>query len=220
MGGGARSTPSAGRGSRAFGPGSRRGRRLVAACLIVVLAAVAGVVLATRGGASPPAPLEYGSIPSWLPKPKVAVNRIVQASAAHPQLSAIEGDTVSIHLTRGSVLATVVGPAVPASVAEKAQDDDDGDSDTAPCTFTVTFRSASGVVPLDANTFTILDERGQIHRLRVTAADGGPPAARVTPGRPITLTMEATLPEGEGALRWAPDGPKVIAGWVFGLELD
>jgi hypothetical protein len=118
------------------------------------------------------------------------------------------------------VLATVVGPSVPAGVAEKAQDDDDGGSDTAPCTFTVTFRSASGVVPLDSGAFTILDERGQIHRLLVRSAGGGAPPARVTPGRPVTLMMAATLPEGEGALRWAPDGPRVIAGWVFGLELD
>jgi hypothetical protein len=116
--------------------------------------------------------------------------------------------------------AVVVGPSVPASVAERAQDDHHGGSDTAPCTFTVAFRSASGVVPLDANAFTILDERGEIHRLLVRAAAGGPPPARVTPGRPVTLTMKATLPEGESALRWAPDGSRVIVGWVFGLELD
>jgi hypothetical protein len=190
--------------------------------VLVTLAALGGVLLSGHGGAATPRPsARYGGFPAWLPTPKVTVSRIVQASAAHPWLSAIEGDTVSVHLTRGNVLATVVGPAVPAYVAEKTQDDDDdGGSDTAPCTFTVTFRSTSGVVPLDANAFTILDERGQIHRLRVTTADGGPPPARVTPGRPVTLAMEAALPEGEGALRWAPDGPRVIAGWVFGLELD
>ena len=42
----------------------------------------------------------------------------------------------------------------------------------------------------------------------------------MTPGRTLTLTMKTTLPEGESALRWAPEGPRVIAGWVFGLELD
>jgi hypothetical protein len=189
--------------------------------VVVALAALGGVLLSGHDrSATPATSAKYGGLPAWLPKPKVAVRRIVQASAAHPWLSAIEGDTVAVHLARGHVLATVVGPSVPAYVADRAQDDDDGDSDTAPCTFTVTFSSAAGVVPLDASAFTVLDERGQIHRLRVTSAGGGSAPARVTPGRPVTLTMAATLPEGEGALRWAPDGPRVIAGWVFGLELD
>jgi hypothetical protein len=188
---------------------------------VVALAALSGVLLSSHGGsAASRSSAKYGGLPAWLPKPKVTINRILRASATHPQLSAIQGEAVSIRLPGGRVLATVVGPAIPAEVAEKTQDDDDGDSDTAPCTFTVTFRSAAGVVPLAATAFTILDERGQIHRLRVTNAAGGPPPARVTPGRPVTLTMKTTLPEGEGSLRWAPDGPRVIAGWIFGLELD
>jgi hypothetical protein len=195
---------------------------LAGAVVVVTLAVLASVLLLdSHGGSTTSASTaKYGGLPAWLPKPKVAVRRIVQASAAHPWLSAIEGDTVLVHLARGNVLATVVGPSVPAYVSERAQDDDDGDSDTAPCTFTVTFRSASGVVPLNASAFTILDERGQIHRLRVRAAGGGSHPTRVTPGRPVPLTMHATLPEGESALRWAPDGPRVIVGWVFGLELD
>ncbi len=209
------STPALRRGSWALRPGSPGRRSLTIAGLIATIAVAACVVLVTRGAP----PQRYGSIPNWLPKPKVAVDRIVQASAAHPQLSAIEGSTVSVRLAHGQVLANVVGPVVPEEVAEKAQDGDD-DAETAPCTFTVTFRSAAGVVPLNASAFTILDERGQLHRLQVSDANGGPPPTQVLPGKPVTLTMKATLPEGEGALRWAPKGPRVIAGWVFGLELD
>lgn len=183
----------------------------------MVLVAAIGAIVATGISSAPP--VRYGSIPDWLPKPTVPVDRVVEASAERPWLSAIEGDTVAVQLARGRVLATVVGPVVPAYVAQETQDDGE-DSDTAPCTFTVSFKSASGVVPIDANAFTILDERGQIHRLAVTAAGGGVPPARVTPGRPVTLTMRVTLPEGEAALRWAPGGPKVIVGWIFGLELD
>jgi hypothetical protein len=117
------------------------------------------------------------------------------------------------------VLATIVGPSIPEGVAEQAQRGDDG-SQTAPCTFTATFTSASGSVPLDPSAFAILNERGQIHHLLVTAADGGAPPAQVAPGQKVTLTMKATLPEGEGALRWAPNGARVLAGWVYGLELD
>jgi hypothetical protein len=223
---------SGGDGSQAKRRGSRRAL-LYGAVLAVVAVAILVAVLAGGHGGSASAGLgqagsaarharssaKYGGLPSWLPKPKVVVHRVPNASAAHPWLSAIEGETVSVKLAGGHVLATIVGPSIPEEVAEKAQHDDD-DSDTAPCTFTATFMSASGSVPLHPSAFTILDERGQVHRLLVTGADGGPVPSEVAPGRTVTLTMKATLPEGEGALRWAPDGPRVLAGWVFGLELD
>lgn len=205
----------------------RAGRKSRAAGVLVVAAIVAvGLALVLGSGGGHPASAhaasanaKYGGLPSWLPKPKHKVDRVPSASAAHPWLSAIEGETVAVHLAGGSVLATVVGPAVPERIAERAEDGQD-DDETAPCTFTATFASASGDVPLRAGDFTILDERGRSHPLRVRMADGGPLPARIVPGHPLTLTMKATLPEGEGALRWAPNGPKVLAGWVYGLELD
>jgi hypothetical protein len=204
------------------GAGSGRGGwRAAVVAGVLSVAAVVAVVLVLGGGAggASTGSAKYGGLPAWLPKPRQAVDQIRNASVEHPWLSAVEGETVSVALASGRVLATVVGPSVPEAVSERAQDGDDN-SETAPCKFTATFASASGEVPLRAGDFTILDERGRAHAVRVTAANGGPLPSRVLPGRPVALRISATLPEGEGALRWAPNGPRVLAGWVFGLELD
>ena len=161
---------------------------------------------------SRPAPVRYGGIPSWLPKPKVEVGRVVVASAAHPWL-AIQGDTVSIDLAHGRVVATAVGPLVPEEGKFPVPP-------TTPCTFTVTFTAASGAVPLAAGAFTVVDERGQLHRPLVTARGGGPVPAQVGPGRTVTLTVTGVLPTGNGRLRWAPEGAKPIVAWDFEVEID
>ncbi len=192
---------------------------LAGATAVVVAAAVLATVVFS-GGHSQPAKAGYGGLPSWLPKPpKQASTPIPRATLARPWLSAVEGETVSVHLPAGGALVTVVGPSVPESVAENAQKGRD-DDDTAPCTFSATFRSTSGIVPLSPSSLTILGERGEMFHPRVTNAAGGPVPARIAAGRSVTLTLQAQLPEGEGAVRWAPTGPRVIAGWVFGLELD
>ena len=80
--------------SRARGPGSRTARL---ALLVVALGAVLAAPQAGAGLARPgstPNGGTYGQIPSWLPKAKVPVGRVVVASAAHPRL-AIQGDTVA-----------------------------------------------------------------------------------------------------------------------------
>ena len=203
------------RGSRAFGLGSRAGRVLVTGLALLGLA-VAAVYLdsahaahATRSAASSQ---KYGGLPSWLPKSKVPIGRIVQASAAHPQL-AIEGDTVSVHLADGHVMATVVGPSVPEEGQFPVPP-------TSPCAFTVTFTQASGFVPLNPSAFTVLDELGQLHYLRVAVQGGGKVPSRVAPGRTVTLIMRAVLPTGAGTLRWAPTTPKPIVSWDFDVEID
>jgi hypothetical protein len=171
-------------------------------------------------GPSPASTTRYGGLPSWLPKAKIPVGRVVQASAKHPQLAVIEGDTVSVHLARGRVLATAVGPAVPAGAAEEAQDGHSDDAEVTTCTFTVTFKAASARVPINPSSFTILDEQGQLSHLGVSAAGGGSLPAAVAPGRTVALTLKSDLPEGEYILRWAPAGPKVLVGWEFNVELD
>jgi hypothetical protein len=197
--------------SRAFAPGSNRlGLVAIGAIAVAIVAGVLGVIL-TRGGGQASAAQRYGQLPSWLPKTKVHTGRVVQASAAHPQL-AIQGDTVSVDLARGRVLATTVGPEVP----------EDGEfpvPKTSPCSFTVTFRSAWGAVPLKAGAITILDELGHVHHPAVAAADGGPLPARVRPGQTVTLKVSGILPTGGGRLRWAPQG-KTIASWDFDVEID
>jgi hypothetical protein len=177
---------------------------------VLVVAVTLGVLLTRGSGAT--AATSYGQLPGWLPKAKVPVGRVLQASSGHPRL-AIQGDSVSVRLSHGRVLATTVGPEVP----------EDGQfpvPQTSPCTFTVTFTAAGGAVPLDARAFTILDELGHVHHPRVTTAHGGIPPARVRPGQTVTLKVSDVLPTGGGRLRWAPGGSRPIASWDFDVEID
>jgi len=136
---------------------------------------------------------------------------VVEASASRPAL-AIQGDAVSVRLARGRVLATAVGPAVPPLKLPPPP--------TTRCTFTVTFASASGVVPLSARAFTIVDELGRVHQPVVRSLGGGPVPARVRPGRTVTLTVRDVLPSGSGRLRWTPAGTLPVVSWDFDVEID
>jgi hypothetical protein len=224
MGSGASPTATLHRdGGRAFGPGSRRTLAAVAALLAVAAAIAVAVVLVTRGGGShgsSVASLKYGQIPSWLPKPTPPPNQIASASAAHPVLAAIEGNTVQAQLPGGSAMVTAVGPAIPDWVSSEAQSGQWNGTNTAPTTFDVTFASAKGAVPLRASAFSILTNEGQIVHPAVTAQGGGPLPAQITPGKPVTLLVKVALTEGDGALRWAPSGPRVLVAWLYQLELD
>ena len=138
----------------------------------------------------------------------------LDASPGHPAL-AIEGDTVSVRLHGGRVLATAVGPAVPARLAAALPA-----PTLAPCTFTVTLRSASGSAPVSASAFTIVDEQGRIERPTVHTLGGGAPPTEVSGRRGLTLTLSAVLPVGGGRLIWAPASSRPIASWEFDVELD
>ncbi|HEX2703907.1 MAG TPA: hypothetical protein VHM72_10825 [Solirubrobacteraceae bacterium] len=188
---------------------------------MLVAAAAFGLGVALRGSPSGQSNLNsYGGLPSWLPKAKITVGRVVQASAQHPQLAVIEGDSVSAHLPSGQVMATAVGPTVPADAAEKEQGDSPTTTNATTCTFTVKLSGTSGRVPISARAFTIIDERGQVSHLGVSAAGGVSLPALVAPGQTLTLTMKSKLPEGEYILRWSPNGAKVLVGWEFNVELD
>jgi len=178
----------------------------------VAAAASAGAYLADRGNSTTPAADRYGQLPSWLPRANRPVGGVVTATASAPRL-AVQGDTVSVRLRHGTVLATLVGPVVP----------EEGEfpvPKTSRCTFTVTFAAASGVVPLGAKAFTIVDELGHVHDPVVTAKGGGPVPARVSSGRSVTLAITAVLPTGDGGVRWSPEGAKPIVAWDFDVEID
>jgi hypothetical protein len=192
---------------------ARRARRLTGTLVVVLaLVAVGAVLLAIGVGGGGSTASHYGQLPAWLPKAKVATGRVVRATSAHPRL-AIQGDTVSVALLHGSVLATTVGPTVP----------EDGQfpvPKTSPTTFTVTLRAAAGSVPLAPRAFTILDELGHVHHPHVRLAQGGALPARVQAGRTVTLTVQDVLPTGGGRLRWAPESARPIASWDFDVEID
>lgn len=210
-------------GRRAFGSGAHRDVVISVAILAVAFAVSTGVLLARQGPShaavshadgsqAAPSQAKYGPIPSWLPKAKIPVGRTVVASAAHPWL-AVEGDTVSVRLAHARAMVTAVGPSVPEEGKFPVPR-------TTPCTFTVTFTAASGAVPLSASAFTILDELGQLHAPRVTAAGGGDPPRFVAAGRSVSLTVRDVLPTGNGQLRWTPVGAKPTVSWDFDVEID
>jgi hypothetical protein len=211
--------PVSRRGGRAFWLGPRPGARVLGTLVtLVALAALGGALLSGSGSSAahrssslrPQA--RYGGLPSWLPKPKVAVNRIVNASYAHPVL-AIQGDAVSVHLAGGRVLATAVGPEVPEEGHYPVPA-------ASPCTFIVTFSGASRAIALSAGAFSLIDELDHVFRPRVTAIGGGPMRRRVLPGHSVSLEVHAVLPTGDGGLRWLPDGTRALVTWDFEVEVD
>lgn len=227
---------SASRGEgRAFGLGSHRAVRLLGVALALVLVLALVGVLLSRSGSSAAGPIHhsaagttyhtavgaahhsaqasrYGGLPAWLPKAKVPVGRVLHASRAHPALS-IQGETVSVDLGHGRVLATAAGPSVPEEGRTPVPA-------TSPCTFIVTFAHASGTIPIGADTFTFIDGLGHVRHPHVTNMTGGPPPRQVAPGKTVSLTVTDVLPTGDGALAWAPYGGRPIASWDFSVEID
>jgi hypothetical protein len=197
-------------------------RWLLAGAVALVAVVVAVVVLVTGGGSHPSAAsLKYGGIPSWLPSPAPPTNQVVTATPTHPALAAVEGNTVNAQLGGGATAyVTAVGPSIPAWVSSAVQSGNWNDGNTAPSTFTFTFASPHGSIPLKADEFSILTSQGQIVHPAVTGPNGSRLPAQVTPGKPLTLTLKVGLGEGDGALRWAPNGTKVLAAWFYQLELD
>lgn len=172
----------------------------------------AGTPRAQPGAVGAAGDLTYGSLPSWLPTPTVAVGQVLTASAAHPALG-IEGDTVRIAVPGGQVVVTAVGPAVRASGRVPVPS-------STRCTFTVTLIGAGGVVAVGAGRWTVIDERGRVQVPRVVRAIGTPWAATVTTGQTVRYALVADLPAGSGALAWAPSPGQVIATWDFDVEID
>jgi hypothetical protein len=155
---------------------------------------------------------KYGGLPSWLPKAKIPVGRVLQASSAHPVLT-VQGDTVSVHLASGRVLATAVGPTVPEEGRFPVPE-------TTPCTFIITFTAATGPIPINATAFTFVDELHHVHHPRVTAMAGGGLPREIAPGRTVSLKVYDVLPTGDGGLEWAPEGARPMVAWDFDVEID
>jgi len=168
---------------------------LLVAAVVAIAAALGAMLLAGGSSRSAVSSAHYGGLPSWLPKPKVKVDRVLQGSPGRPAIS-IQGEPVLITTAAGHVLARSVGPEVPEEGRFPVPA-------VTPTTFLVTFASASAPIPLARQQFAMVDERGALHRPHVTAMGGGPIPARVPAGRPLTLELHAILPTGSGALTMA-----------------
>jgi len=216
-------TPSENRGSRAFRPGSRWA--FVASAIAALVLAAALVIALQPGGPShhyPAQDLTYGSLPSWLPKDTVkpASPKVETASATRPIVDEQQGYTVQAQLASGSVDVTAVGPQVPDYVTNYAQSGLWPSAKLVPSTFYVTFADVKGSIPISARAFDVLTDDGQIIPATVSVDGGGTVPAALRAGQHIMLTVKTKTLEGQGSIRWAPNGPKVLVGWIYQLELD
>ena len=196
------SEPTGSLRGRAFGPGLRRARTLVAVAAVTIICATG----CGHHAAS------YGKLPSWLPESTVPVGRVVEASVGHPKLG-IEGDTVSVVLPSSRMMATLVGPAVP-------EEGEFPQPLTVQCTFTVTLDHVSGqAVPLAARDFTVFDELGT--RIPVTlTSPAGPAPAAAPAGQRTTFDLVAMVPPGAGTVQWDPGTAEPVVAWDFTVEVD
>lgn len=190
---------------------SRTGRRLAVAAVVAALA-LAGC---SAGGSPSPSPsgnvaeqLAAKSLPSWLPTPSAGGQAV--GTAKDPAMS-YQGVPVLIKLDRGDALTmNVVGPTAPPGTKVGAEKAD--------LTWTVTVSDATATIPLSLAQFNVQDESGAYHG--VTASDGGTIPASIKPGETVTFAVHTVAASGEGMVRWAPDGNRVVALWDYVAELD
>ncbi|HEX3803178.1 MAG TPA: hypothetical protein VHV75_10080 [Solirubrobacteraceae bacterium] len=209
-------------GGRAFRPGPRWA--FGAAVVAAVVAAIIVVMMTSGGGHPAPASAAkataYGKLPSWLPKYKVAPTKFELATPAKPILSEEQGFTVHAVMPSGAADITAVGPAIPAYVSRYVQDGVWQSSHAAPGTFIVSVTNVKGSIPLSAGAFSILTNSGQIVHTNVSVKGGGALPAAIHAGQSINLKVTGGVYEGSGSIRWAPNGAKVLVGWIYQLELD
>ena len=210
-------------GGGAFGrrPRGRAGYAIAAAIALVI---AGGLALALRPGSGrslPAVDMRYGGYPSWLTDTALPpVNTVLRSTAAHPKLEAIEGNTIDAIGPSGSAYITAAGPSFPAWVSAATQAGTLNSGDGVPATFAVTVIGRAGTMPIGPRSFSILTSEGQLVHPAVTRDGGGFAPADVRSGQDVTLLLRAKLVEGEGSVRWAPDGVRVLAGWLYQLELD
>ena len=196
----------------ANGGRSRAGLRSLLA-VVVAAAALLGVVVyrtvaSDASSATSTAHYAYGGLPSWLPRSTLATGQALAASPAHPQLG-IEGDLVKVALPTGSTWATMTGPQVPPFVAPPPP--------YTTATLTITLENTSGVVPLHASDFALIDGNGTVYRPATFV--GGRTSVEVPARSRVRVKVREYLAIGSGSIRWAPAGRPVMT-WEFTVEND
>jgi hypothetical protein len=214
--------PSDDRGSRASWPGSRWA---FAAAVLTALVVAGVLVVALKPADAGHVDQKYGSLPKWLPKSarqlvKNPASQLEVATPAKPILREEQGFTVHATLPSGSVDITAVGPTFPTYISNYAQNGQWAANRPVPSTFYVTFAAVKGTVPVSAKDFSVLTDEGQIERAKLRMKGGGTVPTTVRPGANVTIEVISRTLEGQGSIRWAPLGPKVMVGWIYQLELD
>jgi hypothetical protein len=189
------------------GPARRRPRRTPVAVMgLSVLLLGAARACGTQANND-----KYGSLPRYLPKSTLHPDSVLTGTTKRAAVAS-EGDSVEVRLPHGSVLTTVTGPEVPG----------EGLSFQTPattCTWTVTLTHARGLVPIALGAFSTLDEVGKIYHPAWVPGQPRPPAT-VAPGRTVTFELRVVMRTGEGLMRWAPVGPRIVSEWDFVVEND
>jgi hypothetical protein len=180
--------------------------RSAALLLAAGLAVLTGCSTAA-GAHQPSASAGIGAWPTFLPSPAAAGQ--AHGSTSDPAMS-YAGSPVVVDLGSSKVTVNVQGPSYPANTKVGA--------DHVLCTFTVVLSGASEPVNLSTARFDVLDHTGSVHVLR--AAPGSSVPSEVQPAQTVTLHLVATVPSGEGLLRYAPDGTSDAAGWDYVAETD
>lgn len=154
----------------------------------------------------------YGGLPSYLATIPSTTDEVLTGTTRHPALTS-EGDTVRMRLADGAtLLATVTGPVVPGEGLPHQ-------TETTTCTWTVTLSGASRTVPIDLADMTTIDQLGNVYRLNPVQGQPAPPTS-IAPGQRETFELRTVMKVGEGLMRWAPGGSKIVAEWDFEVEND
>jgi hypothetical protein len=133
---------------------------------------------------------------------------VVHGSVASPAMS-YTGSPVVVSTGSGDLGIDVQGPAYPSSTKVGAT--------SVPCTFTVTLSGASAAVGLARAHFDLLDHLGVVHQVKVVS---GSIPSTVRPGQSVTVHLTATVPSGEGLLRFYPSSAGSASGWDYVAETD
>ncbi len=152
----------------------------------------------------------YRSLPTFLPTTATPVDRVVTATAGHPQL-AVQGVPVKVELPAGQVLATISGPHVPPFVTPPPP--------AVTATFDVSLARASGHIPIQLSDFTVTDQLGRTFHPTLVEHAPTPPST-TSPGHTETFQLTAVMPTGEGRIYWAPTHSSPVVGWDFIVEND
>ncbi len=202
--------PAAGR-ARQLGRRRRLSWGSVATILVVVALLVAGL-LAGLGVFSQSRSALVG-YPSWLPNKTLHpdVDAVLTGTSKRPALT-VEGLGVKAITPHWSVLIDVSGPVVPGEGLPYQPT-------STTCTWTITMSQATGRVPISLADFNSVDHLGRIFPM-VFVEDQPRPPAVLLPREKVTFEVRSYETVGEGIMRWAPIGKKIVAMWDYEVEND
>jgi hypothetical protein len=151
--------------------------------------------------------------PAFLPKSTLHYKSdgLVVGTAAQPALTS-QGDPVQVVTPGWSVVAVVTGPEVPGEGLPYQ-------ADVTTCTWTVTLSGATGNVPISATNFDSVDDLGDVYQPQFVPGQPVPPNV-LRPGQTVSFELRAAEAVGEGLMRWAPIGGRIVAKWDFVVEND